>query len=126
MQVDILFLIFSSLFSVLLGVVISMASAIFFDYDYRNSPLPITIPVCLTLFVSFLVCNGIYDKSEQYRRTIVETETKYENLQKELLAIQYAASRAGLGYFQDEYTVTARHFIIATSTSQIPAEAPVK
>ena len=100
-----------------------MASAIFFDYDCRNSPLPIIIPVCLTLFVMMLICNGIYNKSEQYRRTMIETEAKYDNLQKELLAIQDAASRAGLGYFQDEYTVTARHFIIATSSTQIQAES---
>jgi len=40
-----------------------------------------------------------------------------------MLSLQKAAQDAGLGYFQDEYTVTARHFIIATSTSQIPAES---
>jgi hypothetical protein len=121
MQVDIFLLIFTSLFSILHGVIISMFSAMYFDFHGEQKP--IIVPVCLSLFIMMLICNGIYNKSEQYRQTMIETKAKYDNLQKELLEIQYAASSAGLGYFQDEYTVTARHFIIATSTSQIQAES---
>lgn len=108
--------------SAIFAFILSIAFGLFLDIkpdDLYKTTTPLFVIITIASFIISDLFIRLNDKEKEKKVIVI----KYVELQKEMSSLQKAAQDAGLGYFQDEYTVTARHFIIATSTSQIQAES---
>jgi hypothetical protein len=108
--------------SAIFAFILSIAFGLFLDInpdDLYKTTTPLFVIITIASFIISDLFIRLNDKEKEKKVIVI----KYVELQKEMSSLQKAAQDAGLGYFQDEYTVTSRHFIIATSPAQIPAES---